>query len=187
MYWQEGYDGPADQAALIEERDLTTYVPPELLGDLDDELRPVDWNTIPADEAAGEWRDLNGWVDWIRKSHGLPATVIAPLWHRHEEMVWELSAQHLSFRASYHRDAQPTAPAAWRRDFWDAQQRLRQMVAACGTRIDRDRPTRVTAWPGELPIPTAAERVITNRAEDFEHFVAADVRQRREREARAAA
>lgn len=76
-----------------------------------------------ADEAGREWRDLNEWVDWIRKSHGLPATVIAPLWHRHDEMVWELSAQHLSFRASYHRDAQPNAPAAWRRDFWDAQQR----------------------------------------------------------------
>ena len=186
MYWHESYDGRADQSALIEERDLATYVPPELLGD-DDELRPVDWNTLPADEAGREWRDLNEWVDWIRKSHGLPATVIAPLWHRHDEMVWELSAQHLSFRASYHRDAQPTAPAAWRRDFWDCQLRLRQMVAACGTRIDRDRPTRVTAWPGEPAIPTAEERVITNRAEDFEQFVAEDIRQRREREARAAA
>ena len=50
MHWQEGYDGPADQPALIDERDLATYVPPELLG-ADDELRPVDWNTLPADEA----------------------------------------------------------------------------------------------------------------------------------------
>ena len=77
MHWQEGYDGQADQPALIDERDLETYLPPELLG-ADDELRPVDWNTLPADEAEGEWRDLNEWVDWIRKSHGLPATVIAP-------------------------------------------------------------------------------------------------------------
>ena len=103
MHWHEGHDDRADQPALIDERDLATHIPPELLGDRDDELRPVDWNTLPADEAWGEWRDLNEWVDWIRKSHGLPATVIAPLWHRHDEMVWELSAQHLSFRASYHR------------------------------------------------------------------------------------
>jgi len=187
MRWHEGHDDRADQPALIDDRDLATHIPPELFGDRDDELRPVDWNTLPADEAWGEWRDLNEWVDWIRKSHGLPATVIAPLWHRHDEMVWELSAQHLSFRASYHPDAQPTAPAAWRRDFWDSQHRLREMVAACGTRIDRDRPTRVTAWPGDPAIPPAEERVITNRAEDFEQFVAEDIRQRREREARAAA
>jgi hypothetical protein len=45
----------------------------------------------------------------------------------------------------------------------------------------------VTAWPGEPAIRPAQERVITNRAEDFEQFVAEDIRQRREREARAAA
>ncbi len=61
------------------------------------------------------------------------------------------------------------------------------MVPACGTRIDRDRPTRVTARPGEPAIPTAEKRVITNRAEDVEQFVTEDARQRREREARAAA
>lgn len=61
MYWQEGYSGPADQPALIEERDLATYVPPDLLGDLDDELRPVDWNTLPPDEAWRGWHDLNEW------------------------------------------------------------------------------------------------------------------------------
>ena len=47
MHWREGYDGPADQPALIEERNLATYIPPELLG-AEDELRPVDWNTLPA-------------------------------------------------------------------------------------------------------------------------------------------
>jgi hypothetical protein len=180
------YDDLGGQQAVFDEGELPTYIPPELIDDPDDDLCPVDWNSIPADETWKEWHDLNAWVDWIRTSHGIPATVIAPLWHRHDEMVWELSAQHLSFRASYHRDAAPTAPAAWRRDFWDAQHRLREMVAACGTRIDRDRPTRVTAWPGEPPAPPAEERVITDRAADFERFVAEDIRQRRDREARAA-
>lgn len=180
------YDDADDQSVLLGEGEFPTHIPPELLGGPDDELRPVNWNSLPADEAWKEWHDLNDWVDWIRKSHGLPPTVVPPLWHRHDEMVWELSAQHLSFRASYHRDAAPTAPAAWRRDFWESQQRLRQMVAACGARLDRDRPTRVTAWPGEPPAPPAVERVITNRADDFERFVAEDIRQRREREARTA-
>lgn len=92
MHWHEDHHDQADQSALIDERDLATHIPPELLGD-DDELRPVDWNTLPADEAWRKRRDLNEWVDWIRMSHGLPATVIAPLWHHHDEMVWELSAQ----------------------------------------------------------------------------------------------
>jgi hypothetical protein len=180
------YDDQGVHHALLDKAELPTYIPPELIGDPDDELRPVDWNTLPAEEAWREWHDLNAWVDWIRKSHGLPPTVVPPLWHRHDEMVWELSAQHLTFRASYHRDASPTAPAAWRRDFWDSQHRLREMVAACGTRIDRDRPTRVTAWPGEPAIRPADERLITDRAEDFEQFVADDIRQRRDREAFAA-
>ena len=41
------------------------------------------------------------------------------------------------------------APLGWHRDFADARQRLRDWVAASGTRLDRDRPTRQTAWPGE--------------------------------------
>jgi hypothetical protein len=147
------YDKADGQRALLDERELPTYIPPELLGDPDDELRPVNWNTLPADEARKEWHDLDAWVDWIRKSHGLPPTVIPPLWHRHDEMAWELSAMHLYWRATHHPEAAPTSPAAWQRDFEESKNRLRQMVAACGTRLDRDRPTRTTAWPGEPPVP----------------------------------
>src|SRR6478752_10468324 len=39
----------------------------------------------------------------------------------------------------------------WHRDFVDARQRLRDWVIASGMRLDRDRPTRQTVWPGEEP------------------------------------
>jgi hypothetical protein len=173
---------PGGQPALLDEDEFPAFVPPELVGYPDDELFPLDWNTLTAEEAEAEWLDLNRWVHWLRGTYGLPATVLAPLWHRHDEMVWELSALHPYWRASYRRDAAPTAPAAWHRDFEDTQRRLRQMVAACGTRMDRDHATRQTVWPGEPPIPAAVERVITNREEDFAQFVLDEVHRRRERE-----
>ena len=64
--------------------------------DFDDErpLRPIDWNTLTADEALVEWGDLDKFVKWLRLSYGLPPAVVPPLWHRHDELIWELSALH---------------------------------------------------------------------------------------------
>ncbi|MGR3558458.1 hypothetical protein, partial [Pseudooceanicola nanhaiensis] len=63
-------------------------------------------------------------------------------------------------------------------DFAEARQRLRDWVAASGTRLDRDRPTRQTAWPGEEPADPVEDIVIPDRAEDFRAFVEADVARR---------
>lgn len=43
--------------------------------DFDDDrpLRPINWNLLTADEALAEWMDLDNWVDWLRKSFGLPS------------------------------------------------------------------------------------------------------------------
>ena len=106
---------------------------------------PVNWNLLTAEEAAGEWVELDRWVTWLRHTYGLAASVIPPFWHRHPELVWELSALHLHWLCAYDPEENGSAPLGWHRDFADARQRLRDWVAACGTRLDRDRATRQTA------------------------------------------
>ena len=149
--------------------------------DLDDEcpLRPINWNLLRADEAFDEWHDLDAWVDWLRHTYGLPPTVIPPLWHRHDELIWELSALHTHWLNAYDPDGSPSAPLAWHRDFAEARNRLREWVSLCGTRLDRDRPTRQTAWPGEAPYESAPEVEIVDRRADFTAFVAEDLTVRR--------
>lgn len=140
--------------------------------------RPGQLEQAQPDEARAAWTDLDAWVTWLRKAFGLPPTIIPPLWHRHDELVWELSSLHTHWLACYDPDASPSAPIAWMRDFADARHRLREWVAACGTRLDRDRPTRHTIWPGEPPEPVATDREITDRAADFTTFVDDDIASR---------
>ena len=64
--------------------------------------------------------------------------------------------------------------------------RLRDWVAICGTRLDRDRPTRQTIWPGERAVESGREVPINDRRLDFEEFVRDDVLRRRRIEAMAA-
>jgi hypothetical protein len=139
---------------------------------------PVNWNLLTAQEAEIEWLELNAWVNWLRKTYGLPTSVIPPLWHRHPELVWELSALHIHWLAAYDIDQNASAPIGWHRDFADARARMRDWVTACGTRLDRDRPTRQTSWPGEQPGPPIEDTPITNRDQDFVQFVLNDVAER---------
>jgi hypothetical protein len=144
---------------------------------------PVNWNLLTAQEAETEWIELNRWVNWLRRTYGLPASVVPPFWHRHPELVWELSALHLHWLCAYDPDQHGSAPFGWHRDFADARQRLRDWVATSGTRHDRDRPTRQTAWPGERTAETVEDQVINDRDEDFVQFVTNDVARRRQAEA----
>lgn len=146
----------------------------------DDEPRgPINWNLLTSDRAEAEWLDLNAWVNWLRATYGLPPTVIPPFWHRHDELVWELSALHQHWLNAYDPDGSPSAPLAWHRDFADARNRLREWVSTSGTRLDRDRPTRQTTWPGEAAPQPPAESVIGDRHADFVQFVIDDVAARR--------
>ena len=158
------------------------------LDDLDGPLateppHPINWNLISADDAEAEWIELNRWVNWLRRTYGLPASVVPPFWHRHPELVWELSALHLHWLGAYDPDQHGSAPLGWHRDFADARQRLRDWVAVSGTRLERDRATRQTAWPGEPPPDAVDDVVIGNRDEDFVQFVVDDATRRREAEA----
>jgi hypothetical protein len=150
-------------------------------------LHPINWNLLTADEAPAEWLDLNAWVNWLRATYGLPPTVVPPYWHRHDELVWELSALHTHWLNAYDPDGSPSAPSAWHRDFADARARLREWISTCGTKLDRDRPTRLTAWPGEQPTEPGAEALIEDRDADFTAYVLDDVAARRRIEERARA
>lgn len=143
---------------------------------------PINWNLLSAEDAEAEWLELNRWVDWLRHTYGLPASVIPPAWHMHPELLWELSALHLHWLCAYDPDQNGSAPLGWHRDFADARQRLREWVAACGTRLDHDRPTRHTVWPGEEPANPITDVPIIDRDAEFVEFVMADVQACREAE-----
>lgn len=141
--------------------------------------RPINWNLLTAEEAQVEWLELNAWINWLRHTYGLSVGVIPPLWHRHSELIWELSALRQHWLSAYDPKQHGSAPIGWHRDFADAKQRLHDWVSACGTRLDSDRPTRQVAWPGEDPAPTVEDSTITDRDEDFVHFVRDDIARRR--------
>lgn len=160
---------------------------PAAVGDADEDdgrlqpepPHPINWNLLTAVEAETEWLELNAWVNWLRRTYGLSAGVIPPLWHRHPELVWELSALHLHWLSAYDPEQNGSAPLGWHRDFSDTRMRLRDWVTASGTRLDRDRPTRQTAWPGEEPTPAIDDTAIVDRDDDFVQFVFDDVARRR--------
>ncbi|WP_396278504.1 hypothetical protein [Glutamicibacter creatinolyticus] len=132
---------------------------------------PINWNLLTAHDLEQELLELNRWVNWLRVEYGLPASEIPPFWHRHPELLWELSALHLHWLCAYDPDQDGSAPFGWHRDFADARGRLRDWVAACGTKRDRDRPTRQTPWPGENHDQEVVEEVIADRDADFVQFV----------------
>ena len=139
---------------------------------------PVNWNLLTSHDLEQELLELNRWVNWLRLEYGLAASVIPPLWHRHPELLWELSALHLHWLCAYDANQDGSAPLGWHRDFADARQRLRDWVAASGTRLDRDRPTRLTIWPGEDRTVGIVEQVITDRDADFVQFIVDQVQAR---------
>lgn len=174
-------DDPDFRADVEAEPDAITAHPAS--DEADAAPRPVNWRTLTAEDAEYEWLALNEWVDWLRHTFGLPASIVPPAWHRHPELVWELSALRSHWLGAYDPSQHGSAPLGWLADFHAAQQRLRDWVALSGTHLDRDRPTRQTTWPGEDAEPVAAETPITNRDEDFVVFVIADVNRRAEAEA----
>lgn len=149
---------------------------------LDEPPGPINWNLLTSEQAELQWLELNAWVNWLRHTYGLPVSVIPPMWHRHPELVWELSALHTHWLCAYDPEQNGSAPIGWHRDFADTRQRLRDWIQASGTRLDRDRPTRQTTWPGEDPAETVEETPIENRDEDFVDFVLDDVVRRKAKE-----
>ncbi len=179
---------PYDWANDPDNTDLEPEPEPEEItaqaaGGESDVPHPVNWRTLTAEDAEYEWLALNEWVDWLRHEFALPAPIVPPYWHRHPELVWELSALHLHWLGAYDPAQHASAPIGWLADFHATQARLREWVALSGTRLDRDRPTRQTVWPGEQATPPMPETPIVNRDEEFVAFVIADVNRRAQAEA----
>ena len=157
------------------EADLPAEVQQHFTELLQQQAHPIIWDTLPAEVAEDYWRELDSWVTWLRTTFGLPPAILPPLWHRHSELVWELAALHGRFHDCYNPAADPSGPILWMHDFAEARGRLREWVAICGTRLDRDRPTRQTIWPGEHPQSTSADDEVLHRADAFAVFVAQDL------------
>lgn len=175
-------DAARDDGHLTDEPDFDDATSPAGGFEVVGPPHPINWNLLSAEDLEAEWLELNRWVDWLRHTYGLPASVIPPFWHHHPELVWELSALHLHWLCAYDPEQNGSAPLGWHRDFADARARLRDWVAACGTRLDRDRPTRQPTWPGEAPGPAIEDRAITNRDEEFVQFVIDQVNARQKAE-----
>lgn len=162
----------------VENDDETGEQPRPDVGFVAEPPHPINWNLLTAEEARIEWVELDKWVNWLRHSYGLAPAIVPPFWHRHSELVWELSALHLHWLCAVDPEQNGSAVHAWHRDFAEARQRLRDWVTASGTRHDRDRPTRQYAWPGEEPTVPIEDVLIPDRAADFQAFVDADVARR---------
>ncbi len=151
---------------------------PEL--DTPDPPTAMHWDLLTPEAAQVEWTVLNIWVHWLRKTYAVPASIIPPYWHTHKEIVWELSALHQFFLHCYHPDKDGAGPITWCVAWAAARVRLRELVTIAGTRLDRDRPTRQTYWPGEKADDDGEEVPITHRETHFKAYVKADIQARRE-------
>lgn len=144
--------------------------------------RPIDWDRLSPEDLEHELLELNQWVDWLRHRYGLPAQIVPPMWHRHPEMLEELSALRQDRLFCYDRQAKGNMALVWHQGFAAARERLRDWVMIAGSRLDRDRPTRITAWPGgeaeDWVAPSTDESAVTERTEDFLAFVTEEVAKR---------
>lgn len=144
--------------------------------------RPINWRSLPPDDLEHELLELNGWVDWLRHEYGLPAQIVPPMWHRHPELLWELSALRQHWLFCFDPQAKGNQAVAWHHDFAIARERLRDWVTIAGTRLDRDRPTRITPWPGgeaeDWTEQDTSEQPVIGRTEDFLAFVEEQVQAR---------
>lgn len=144
--------------------------------------RTINWRALAPEDLEQELLDLNEWVDWLRHEYGLPAQIIPPMWHRHWELIWELSALRQHWQICYDQQAKGNMGVVWHQDFAIARERLRDWVTISGTRLDRDRATRVTEWPGGeaegWTPPETTEHPVTERTEDFVAFVVETVKAR---------
>ena len=171
--------GLPEQVAAKAKRFAQQAYTQDLAAQLGQIPRPINWRTLPPDDLEHELLELNSWVNWLRHEYGLPTQVIPPMWHRHPELLWELSALRQHWLGCYDPQAIPNQALAWHHDFAVSRERLRDWVTTSGTRLDRDRPTRVTPWPGgeseNWVEPDASERPVTERTKDFVDFVAEQV------------
>jgi hypothetical protein len=151
--------------------------------------RPIIWGTLSSEDAEYEWLILNEWVEDLRHTFALPATIVPPYWHRHWLLIEHLSALRTHWLSAYDPEQHGSAPFGWMRDLDEWKNRMREAVATIGTRLDSDRPHKIAPWPGE-PEPQPEHEFapppvnLADRYEDFVSVVLWDVDRRRDAENR---
>lgn len=126
------------------------------------------WSALGPLSAETLWQRLDRWVGWLRGRYPL-AEQLPGCWWRHSELVEELTALHVAWRAAYSDPtASLTAPIEWHQHYLPTfLSRVRGWGVHC-TDAHRDRP--VTLYSGAGTDDPAA----------FEQHVADDVQQRRD-------
>ena len=62
----------------MDEPDVFDGPPRVTNADMPEPPHPVNWNLLTAHELELEWLALNRWVDWLRRTYGLPVAVVPP-------------------------------------------------------------------------------------------------------------
>lgn len=107
---------------------------------------PLDWRTVPAEEAEQRWRELGEWVAWFADRYALDHRVIPPCWYLHGALVDLLSALRDRHRMDFERFAAPSGPAEWHTIFRNLEPRLREWAARTGCTRDAHRADMPIAW-----------------------------------------
>lgn len=126
------------------------------------------WSALGPLGAETLWQRLERWVGWLRGRYPL-AEQLPGCWWRHPELVEELTALHVAWRAAYSDPAASmTAPIEWHQHYLPTfLARVRGWGVHC-TDSHRDRPVALYSAAG------------TDDPAAFEQYVADDVQQRRD-------
>jgi hypothetical protein len=168
-------DGAGEEVRRIVEEQYAQHIN-DVLGEVP---RPINWRTLPPEDLEHELLELNAWVDWLRHEYGFPAQIIPPMWHRHPELRWELSALRQHWLFSYDPQAKGNQALAWHHDFGH-RPRTAPRLGHHLRHPARPRPTHPRyPWPGgeaeDWAEPDTTERSVTARTEDFLAFAAEQV------------
>ena len=87
--------------------------------------RTINWRALTPEDLEADLLELNAWVDWLRHEYGLPPQVVPPMWHRHWELIWELSALRQHWLTYYDQQAKGNMGVVWHNDFVAAREPAR--------------------------------------------------------------
>ena len=126
------------------------------------------WRTLHGHGAEILWRDVNDWVGWLRHRYPV-AQQVPPCWWRHTELIEELTALYLAWRAAYtDANANLTAPADFHHHYLPAAiERVTGWGVHCSDQ-HRDRASTVyaaTPDPGDVPPEPGADVPPSMRAD----------------------
>ena len=139
-------DDEVDIEALLA-RELAGYTPEPRDGTSDPlGAHVVNWQTVPDENAADEWRRLRAWVEWFTVRYTIPQSTIPNCWWRHGALVEELSALHSAHTAAFDPSDAGFGPIGWHERLAIAWARLSRAYG--GGCTSGHKPVRPRSWEG---------------------------------------